>query len=293
MARSRRAPAATAKPQVARKTRRTIQKKVSVPLVIKCESNLCEVLLSSLTSVNFDWSIWPIRIQKQWRNKTIKVPKVTGRKKAAKRVNPEGQRRAKQNQQRYRLRTATVHQPMCKPLLPNRLLLSLAQSKVTPGQGSTTSSTDRQRTALLEAIGAPIESFCPQPLPVAAQTSNATVMVATQRGLDGSIYSWNEEDNMGLQPDPNNIFNHIRNGLAECRLFGLMPFQEHQNIVPVPESSGIECNMLPQVAADPAGSTLDIFQHVRNLLSESPIGDASDASDVSSETASVNKYPTQ
>lgn len=285
MARFRRAHATqvegeATKPHVARRTRRKIDREVSVPLIIKCESNLCEVLLSSLSDVNSNRSS-PICIREQWRNRSIKVPPVSGRQKGAKRANPGGQRRAKPNQQRSRRRTVTVKQPMCKPLLPNRLLLSLAQSKITPVQEGA-SSKDRYRIsrALLEAIGAPIELFCPRPQPVAAQTSNVTVMVATQRGMSGTIYSWNEDDNMELerielQSDPNNIFNHIRNGLAECRLFGLMPFQEHQNFLPLPESSGIECNMLPQVEADPAVSTLDIYKHVRNLLSETPIGDSS------------------
>lgn len=265
------------KPRVTRRTRRKVEKEVSIPLVIKCDSSLCEVLLQSLTDLN------SIRIGEQWRNKPIKVPPlysrhmmqgtaVSGRKKPAKRA------KTKRQQQRTRRPPVAVLNPRCKPLLPNKLLLSLAESMGTPGQGTSASSNESDYTSrtsqqiIMEALGAPIEMFCKPP--AASQNSNL-VMVSTQRGMNGAIYPWNPNYNTNRMElsDPNNIFNHIRNGLAECRLFGLMPFQEDQPTQPSNDSSLMECNMLPQGEVDSAGSNVDIFKHIRNLLSESPICD--------------------
>lgn len=259
---------------VVRRTRRKIEKEVSIPLVIKCESKMCEALLKSLTEVNSDL---PLRICEQWRNRSTKVPPLQSRQKgsaASGRQKLPKRAKTRQKPQRSRRRPVTVHNPMCKPLLPNRLLLSLA----TLGQKTSASSIERDYNSrasqqiLLEALGAPIEMYC-QPRPLRAESETSSLTGSTQRGINGATYSWNNDNNMNRLElsDPNNIFNHIRNGLADCRLFGVTPFQEIN--LPSHESSLMECSISPQTEVDSGGSNVDIFKHVRNLLSESPICD--------------------
>lgn len=98
--------------------------------------------------------------------------------------------------------------------------------------------------------------------------------------MNHTFYSWNNKpDNIWAgyptQPEPANIFNHIRNGLADI---SFMPFQEdpgdrqqqqQQLQEPVEEE---QCHILPKTVE----STVDIYEHIRNMLSESPICDQTD-----------------
>lgn len=270
----------------AARPRRRMKKKVSIPLVIKCESNLCEVLLQSLGEMQCEGlASLPRRICDRLRNGSVKtatpsqsqkIPEPnasTGCRSHVKRLGVGERKEGLQKMQRNRRSNRMKFRPRCKPLLPNRLLLTLARSmgtsKMDDAAGGTIDDNVQQQMAYAP-IGAAIESFC-QPTDSAYET-NLMVVLSNQRAtVNQTFYSWNNEpiNNWVELPstEPANIFNHIRNGLADI---SFMPLHEDPARLPVLESAD-QCNILPMTNA--AASTVDIYEHIRNMLSQSPIID--------------------
>lgn len=285
------------------KSRRRIKKKTS--LVIKCESNLCQVLLESMGEMQFrELAKLPLRIRDQLRKGSIKVDKssrsrkmIIDRRARVKRSGMCVEKEVERKTQRSRRPTKARIPPKCKPLLPQRLLLHMTQTmgntmgNIDGANGATVAGTTggsnggitvgpAQPQTVYAPIGAAIEAFC-TPCPPAAPAalaaaaaptcdSNLMVVVSSHHGMmNHTLYSWNNAPRnvwagFPTQQEPANIFNHIQNNLADI---SFMPLQEDQAIEQFQEPMEEEIQIEPKTSV----STVDIYEHIRNMLSGSPI----------------------
>ncbi|KAH8395167.1 hypothetical protein KR222_004031 [Zaprionus bogoriensis] len=283
------------------------KKKVLLPPGSDYENELCEVLLRSLVSLRSNGRPnLPRRVCERLRNGPNNANNSPRQQRAdVGNFRRRGRRRAAgsyHNRQRYNQRSrAMKFRPKCKPLLPNRLVEAfarLAKSGDALSMRPVPSAASPSACACASAT-----AFAPMPTPTSALSlaptksersktpatcskfeANMMFLISTQGGVNGALYSWNDgkidwqpkreysissysssapgfarATDMPTLPAPVlDIYDHLRSGLNDICC---APFQQVDS--PLDQAPALEEIL--------AAKDVDIYEHVRNMLSQNPV----------------------